>query len=78
MMATRSRARGTCRNVYLAQGVAFSVDSSVILVGNMVERNVPVLRWDGTSLTDRGSGSRSTAARRRFASRIVRNGRDNH
>jgi hypothetical protein len=27
----------------------------VILVGNMVERNVQVLRWDGTSLTDRGS-----------------------
>jgi hypothetical protein len=26
----------------------------VILVGNMVERNVQVLRWDGTSLTDRG------------------------
>ena len=50
MMATRSRARGTCRNVYLAQGVAFSADSSVILVGNMVE----VLCWDGTSLTDRG------------------------
>jgi DNA-binding beta-propeller fold protein YncE len=37
-----------------AQGVAFSTDSSVILVGNMVERNVQVLRWDGTSLTDRG------------------------
>ena len=50
MMATRSRACGTFRNVYLAQGVAFSADSSVILVGNMVE----VLRWDGTSLTDRG------------------------
>ena len=37
-----------------AQGVAFSADSRVILVGNMVERNVQVLRWDGTSLTDRG------------------------
>ena len=37
-----------------AQGVAFSADSSVILVGNMVERNVQVLRWDGTALTDRG------------------------
>jgi DNA-binding beta-propeller fold protein YncE len=37
-----------------AQGIAFSADSSVILVGNMVERNVQVLRWDGTSLTDRG------------------------
>ncbi len=37
-----------------SQGLAFSADSSVILVGNMVERNVQVLRWDGTSLTDRG------------------------
>jgi DNA-binding beta-propeller fold protein YncE len=37
-----------------AQGVAFSADSRMILVGNMVERNVQVLRWDGTSLTDRG------------------------
>jgi hypothetical protein len=54
MMATRSRACGTFRNVYLAQGVAFSADSRVILVGNMVERNVQVLRWDGSSLTDRG------------------------
>ena len=26
----------------------------MILVGNMVERNVQVLRWDGTVLTDRG------------------------
>ena len=26
----------------------------MILVGNMVERNVQVLRWDGTSLTARG------------------------
>ena len=37
-----------------AQGVAFSADSRTILVGNMVERNVQVLRWDGTALTDRG------------------------
>jgi len=37
-----------------SQGLAFSADSSVILVGNMVERNVQVLRWDGTSLSDRG------------------------
>jgi hypothetical protein len=36
-----------------AQGVAFSADRSVILVGNMAERNVQVLR-DGTSLADRG------------------------
>jgi hypothetical protein len=66
------------RNVYLGQSVAFSADSSVILVGNMVERNVPVLRWDGTSLTDRGSGSRSTAARRRSVPRTAHRGRDNH
>jgi len=37
-----------------SQGVEFSADSRMILVGNMVERNVQVLRWDGTSLTDRG------------------------
>ncbi len=37
-----------------SQGAAFSKDGRTILVGNMVERNVQVLRWDGTSLTDRG------------------------
>jgi DNA-binding beta-propeller fold protein YncE len=37
-----------------SQGVEFSADSRTILVGNMVERNVQVLRWDGTSLADRG------------------------
>ena len=37
-----------------AQGVEFSADSRMILVGNMVERNVQVLRRDGTSITDRG------------------------
>ena len=37
-----------------SQGVAFSADSKIILVGNMVERNVQVLRWDGTSLKDLG------------------------
>jgi hypothetical protein len=45
MMATRSRACGTFRNVCLAQGVAFSADSSMFLVGNME---------DGSSLTDQG------------------------
>jgi len=37
-----------------SQGIAFSADNRVILVGNMVERNVQVLRWDGTRLTDLG------------------------
>jgi hypothetical protein len=37
-----------------SQGAAFSKDGRTILVGNMVERNVQVLRWDGSSLTDRG------------------------
>jgi hypothetical protein len=37
-----------------SQGVEFSADRRMILVGYMVERNVQVLRWDGTSLTDRG------------------------
>lgn len=29
-------------------------DNKVILVGNMVERNVQVLRWDDVSLKDNG------------------------
>jgi len=37
-----------------SQGVAFSPDNKVILVGNMVERNVQVLRWDDVSLKDLG------------------------
>ena len=37
-----------------SQGVAFSPDNRVILVGNMVERNVQVLRWDDVSLKDNG------------------------
>ena len=37
-----------------SQGVAFSPDNKVILVGNMVERNVQVLRWDDVSLKDNG------------------------
>lgn len=36
------------------QGAAFSADSRTIVVGNMVERNVQVLRWDGTALRDEG------------------------
>ncbi|HET7874538.1 MAG TPA: YncE family protein [Methylomirabilota bacterium] len=34
------------------QGVALSADGRTILVGNMVERNVQVFRWDGASLVD--------------------------
>ena len=37
-----------------SQGAAFSKDGRTILVGNMVEKNVQVLHWNGTSLTDRG------------------------
>ena len=36
------------------QGIAFSPDNKVILVGNMVERDVQVLRWDDVSLKDLG------------------------
>jgi DNA-binding beta-propeller fold protein YncE len=37
-----------------SQGIAFSADNRIILVGNMVERNVQVLRWDGARLQDLG------------------------
>ncbi len=37
-----------------SQGIAFSPDNRVILVGNMVEREVQVLRWDDISLKDLG------------------------
>ena len=37
-----------------SQGAAFSKDGRTILVGNMVERNVQVLHWNGTTLADRG------------------------
>ena len=37
-----------------SQGVVFSPDNKVLLVGNMVERNVQVLRWDDVSLKDNG------------------------
>jgi DNA-binding beta-propeller fold protein YncE len=36
------------------QGVAFSADSRTILASNMVERNIQVFRWDGTTLRDTG------------------------
>lgn len=37
-----------------SQGIAFSPDNKVILVGNMVERDVQVLQWDDVSLKDSG------------------------
>jgi DNA-binding beta-propeller fold protein YncE len=37
-----------------AQGIAFSADSRTILVQNMVERDIQVLKWDGSTLTETG------------------------
>jgi YVTN family beta-propeller protein len=37
-----------------SQGIAFSADSRTILVQNMVEKDIQVLRWDGTNLQDTG------------------------
>jgi DNA-binding beta-propeller fold protein YncE len=37
-----------------SQGVAFSTDSKVILVGNMVEKNLQVFDWSGSALKDSG------------------------
>jgi YVTN family beta-propeller protein len=37
-----------------SQGVAFSSDSQTILVQNMVEKEIQVLRWDGATLKDSG------------------------
>jgi DNA-binding beta-propeller fold protein YncE len=37
-----------------SQGIAFSADSKTILVQNMVEKEIQVLRWDGTTLSDSG------------------------
>jgi DNA-binding beta-propeller fold protein YncE len=34
------------------QGVAFSADSRTILASNLVEQNIQVFRWDGTTLRD--------------------------
>ena len=35
-----------------SQGVAFSPDGKLILVGNMVEKDYWVFNWDGTALRD--------------------------
>jgi len=37
-----------------SQGIAFSADSRTILVQNMVEKEIQVLRWDGNTLQDTG------------------------
>jgi DNA-binding beta-propeller fold protein YncE len=37
-----------------SQGVAFSADSRTILVGNMVEKDLWVFEWNGTTLRDTG------------------------
>ena len=37
-----------------SQGIAFSADSRTILVQNMVEKEIQVLRWDGSTLQDTG------------------------
>lgn len=37
-----------------SQGVAFSADNHAILVTNMVEKDVQVFQWDGSSLRDTG------------------------
>jgi DNA-binding beta-propeller fold protein YncE len=36
------------------QGIAFSADGKTILVCNMVEKNLSVFSWDGTTLRDTG------------------------
>jgi DNA-binding beta-propeller fold protein YncE len=37
-----------------SQGIAFSADSRTILVQNMVEKDIQVFRWDGSTLQDTG------------------------
>jgi len=37
-----------------SQGIAFSADSRTILVQNMADREIQVLRWDGSNLQDSG------------------------
>jgi len=37
-----------------SQGIAFSADSRTILVQNMADRDIQVLRWDGSNLQDTG------------------------
>lgn len=37
-----------------SQGIAFSADSRTILVQNMADKEIQVLRWDGSNLQDSG------------------------
>ncbi|MCI0547136.1 MAG: YncE family protein [Candidatus Rokubacteria bacterium] len=37
-----------------SQGAAFSADGQTLLVGNMVEKDIQVFRWDGSALRDTG------------------------
>ncbi len=37
-----------------SQGIAFSADSRTILVQNMVEKEIQIFRWDGSTLQDTG------------------------
>jgi len=37
-----------------SQGAAFSPDGKTILVGNMVEKDLQVFAWDGSTLKDTG------------------------
>jgi sugar lactone lactonase YvrE len=37
-----------------SQGAAFSADGKTVLVGNMVEKTVQVMSWDGKRLKDTG------------------------
>jgi DNA-binding beta-propeller fold protein YncE len=38
-----------------SQGTAFSSDGRTILVGNMMEKDIQVFRWDGSALKDMGT-----------------------
>ena len=37
-----------------SQGAAFCADGKTVLVGNMVEKTVQVMSWDGKRLKDTG------------------------
>ena len=43
-----------------SQGIAFSADSRTILVQNMGDGNIQVLRWDGSTLQDTGQRIKTT------------------
>lgn len=45
---------GEIRTGHWTQGVAFSRDSKTIAVTNMIEKDVQILQWDGSTLRDTG------------------------